>query len=110
MKMILLLIGMAIGCLLAISAIIAACCCWRRENQRRSGSMAELKPPKFMRIQKKLHTAVKVHCNVNGVSRVVDSTIDVKQGDLLGPDLFNIHICAIMIIWRTKYTGLDCVF
>ena len=41
---------------------------------------------------------------------MINSTIGVKQGDLAGPDLFNIHIAAVMMIWRQRYTGLDCVF
>ena len=51
---------------------------------------------------KKLHTGVKVHFEVNGVQKVINSTIGGKQGDLLFPDLFNLHICAIMQIWRQR--------
>ena len=67
-------------------------------------------PPKFMRILIKLHTGVKVNFNMHGVEKEVSSTIGVKQGDLLGPDLFNIHIAAVMIIWRARYDGTKCTF
>ena len=56
---------------------------------------------------KKLHTGVKVHFEVNGVQKVINSTIGGKQGDLLFPDLFNLHICAIMQIWRKRRVGTD---
>ena len=64
-------------------------------------------PPKFIRMLKMLHTGVKVHFEVNGVKKVINSTIGGKQGDLLFPDLFNLHICAIMQIWRQRRVGTD---
>ena len=64
-------------------------------------------PPKFIRMLKMLHTDVKVHFDVNGVQKVINSTIGGKQGDLLFPDLFNLHICAIMQIWRQRRVGAD---
>ena len=65
-------------------------------------------PPKFIRVLKKLHTGVKVHFEVNGVKKVINSTIGGKQGDLLFPDLFNLHICAIMQIWRQVGKTVPC--
>ena len=38
---------------------------------------------------------------------MINSTIGGKQGDLLFPDLFNLHICAIMQIWRQRRVGAD---
>ena len=64
-------------------------------------------PPKFIRMLKMLHTDVKVHFDVNGVQKVINSTIGGKQGDLLFPDLFNLHICTIMQIWRQRRVGTD---
>ena len=52
-------------------------------------------------------TDVKVHFEVNGVQKVINSTIGGKQGGLLFPDLFNLHICAIMQIWRKRRVGTD---
>ena len=64
-------------------------------------------PPKFIRVLRKLHTGVKVHFEVNGVQKVINSTIGGKQGDLLFPDLFNLHICAIIQIWRQRRVKAD---
>ena len=61
-------------------------------------------PPKYMRVLKKLHTGVEVHFSMGGIDKVVKSTIGVKQGDLFGPDLFNVHIAAVMIIWRKRWS------
>ena len=47
---------------------------------------------------------------MHGVEKEVSSTTGVKQGDLLGPDLFNIHIAAVMQIWRARYNGTKCTF
>ena len=33
------------------------------------------------------------------------SIIGVKQGDLLGPVLFNYHMAAVMIAWRGRFKG-----
>ena len=33
-------------------------------------------PPKFIRVLQKLHTDVKVHFEVNGVQKVINSTIE----------------------------------
>ena len=38
---------------------------------------------------------------VEGVKKVIESIIGVKQGDLLGPILFDIYGCAVMVAWRT---------
>ena len=62
-------------------------------------------PPKFMRILQMLHGKVKVHFSMHGVEKMVNSAIGVKQGDLLGPDLFNLHISAAVIIWRKRYNA-----
>ena len=51
-----------------------------------------------------------MHFEVNGVERVINSTIGGKQGDLLFPGLFNLHIAAIMMIWRKRRTGANCSF
>ena len=51
-----------------------------------------------------------MHFDVNGVKKTIKSTIGGKQGDLLFPDLFNLHIAAIMMIWRKRRQGRTCKF
>ena len=45
-----------------------------------------------------------VKFEVDGVERVIESTIGVKQGDILGPTLFIFYIAAIMETWRESST------
>jgi hypothetical protein len=47
-----------------------------------------------------LHKVVDVHFEVDGVTHVLESIIGVKQGDILGPVLFNFIICAVMMVWK----------
>jgi hypothetical protein len=46
-----------------------------------------------------LHKVVDVHFEVDGVTHVLKS-IGVKQGDILGPVLFNFIICAVVMVWK----------
>jgi hypothetical protein len=49
-----------------------------------------------------LHKVVDVHFEVDGVTHVLESIIGVKQGDILGPVLFN------FIIWlRGEHDGVE---
>ena len=34
------------------------------------------------------------------MTHVLESIIGVKQGDILGPVLFNFIICAVMMVWK----------
>jgi type II secretory ATPase GspE/PulE/Tfp pilus assembly ATPase PilB-like protein len=47
-----------------------------------------------------LHKIVQVKFEVDGVMRTLPSIIGVKQGDILGPVLFNSIICAVMMVWK----------
>ena len=67
-------------------------------------------PPKFIKILKLLHQDIKVKFEVNGIEKVIKSTIGGKQGDLPFPSLFNLHICCIMMIWRRRRVGSNCTF
>ena len=40
---------------------------------------------KIVRILEDLHHTVHIHCDIGGIDKEIDSTIGVKQGDLLGP-------------------------
>ena len=63
-------------------------------------------PPKLVGLLKALHERVLVNFEVEGVKKVIESIIGAKQGDLLGPILFNIYGAAVMIAWRKVREGL----
>ena len=63
-------------------------------------------PPKLVGLLKALHERVLVNFEVEGVEKVIESIIGAKQGDLLGPILFNIYGAAVMIAWRKVREGL----
>jgi hypothetical protein len=72
------------------------------EGRLRQGSKAELVwavvlkldvPADLVDLLIALHKVVDVHFEVDGVTHVLESIIGVKQGDILGPVLFN------FIIW-----------
>ena len=60
---------------------------------------------KIVRLLEALHSTVNVKFSVEEVEMVIESIIGVKQGDLLGPQLFIFHICAIMQVWRYEYNS-----
>ena len=45
-------------------------------------------PNKLISLRKALHKSVKVKFGVDGVEQVIESIIEVKQGNILGPNLF----------------------
>ena len=57
-------------------------------------------PPKLVRLLIAMHKKVLVKFDVDGVITTLLAIIGVKQGDLLGPPLFNFYIAAIMESWR----------
>ena len=67
-------------------------------------------PPKIVRLLIKLHADFKVQFDVDGVTQQIKCTVGVKQGDILGPMLFNFFIAAVMSSWRTVYGGTLCLF
>ena len=66
-------------------------------------------PPKIVSLLKALHATVKVQFEVGGVKKVIDSIIGVKQGDLLGPELFIFFMAAVMETWRLHHDFELCV-
>ena len=67
-------------------------------------------PPKLVRILIAMHQTVNVKFDIDGVTRSLLSIIGVKQGDLLGPELFDFYIAAIMETWRSTHTYELCTF
>ena len=53
-------------------------------------------PPKLVSLLRALHATVHVQFDVDGVMKSLLSIIGVKQGDLLGPELFTFYMCAVM--------------
>ena len=54
-------------------------------------------PPGVLEVLQALHETVNVKFSVEGVEKTVGSTIGVRQGDLLGPILFNFHVAGAMM-------------
>jgi hypothetical protein len=69
-------------------------------------------PDKLVRLLQALHDTVHVEFEVEEVKMVMQSIIGVKQGDLLGPQLFTFYICAVMQSWRSVHAHRfdQCVF
>jgi hypothetical protein len=61
-------------------------------------------PPKLVRLLIAMHRVVLVKFDVSGVVKTLLSIIGVKQGDLLGPPLFDFYVAAIMDTWRCSHT------
>ena len=66
-------------------------------------------PTKIVRLLINMHKMVHVKFDVDGVTKTIESIVGVKQGDLLGPDLFTFYIAAIMITWRSEHQYETCV-
>ena len=66
-------------------------------------------PPKLISLLKALHATVFVKFELDGVTKTLRQVIGVKQGDVLGPDLFIFMIAAIMETWRAQHTYDLCV-
>jgi len=60
---------------------------------------------KVVRLLEAMHSTVNVKFSVEEIEMVIESIIGVKQGDLLGPQLFIFHIRAIMQAWRYEFNS-----
>ena len=67
-------------------------------------------PSKLISLLKGLHTTVFVKFEIDGVVKTMKQIIGVKQGDVLGPDLFIFLIAAIMETWRSQHIYDLCIF
>ena len=58
-------------------------------------------PKKLLRLLIALHQDVVVKFEIEGQVQTVNCNIGVKQGDMLGPVLFNMFMVAVMTSWRS---------
>ena len=55
-----------------------------------------------------MHKSIEVLFEVDGLKRRLSSTIGVKQGDLLGPELFTFFMAGVMETWRAGHDYEYC--
>jgi hypothetical protein len=61
-------------------------------------------PSKLISLLKALHKTVKIEFVVDGVETIIESIIGVKQGDILGHDLFIFFMAYVLKTWRSSYS------
>jgi hypothetical protein len=67
-------------------------------------------PPKLVSLLRSLHKIVKVKFEYENVAEMLDSIIGVKQGGLLGPDLFIFFMADVVKTWRSSHNyDLCCI-
>ena len=62
-----------------------------------------------MSLLKALRKSVKGKCIVDGVEKVIDLIIGVKQGDVLGPELFIFFMATVMATRYSSHSYILCV-
>ena len=67
-------------------------------------------PPKLVRLLQSLHQRFFVKFAVNDIIHQIHNIIGVKQGDILGPRLFNLFMFAVMQTWHATDTRQLCMF
>jgi hypothetical protein len=67
-------------------------------------------PPKLISLLQALQGKLLVKFQVDSVEQVIDSIIGVKQGDILGPELFTFFMAAVMKTWRSSHDYDLCTF
>ena len=67
-------------------------------------------PEKIVRLLISLHCNFDVQFSVDGVVQKLRCSVGVKQGDVLGPILFNFYIAAIMSSWRKLHERELCLY
>ena len=67
-------------------------------------------PPKLVRLLQALHQRFFVKFSVNDILHQIPNIIGVKQGDILGPRLFNLFMFAVMQTWHATDTRQLCIF
>jgi len=66
-------------------------------------------PLKLISVLRAMHKSIEVLFEVDGLKRRLSSTIGVKQGDLLGPELFTFFMAGVMETWRAVATIMNIV-
>ena len=67
-------------------------------------------PHKLVSLLRSLHKNVKVKFIYEGIAQTLDSIKGVKQGDMLGHDLFIFFMAAVMKTWRSSHSyNLCCI-
>ena len=66
-------------------------------------------PLKLISVLRAMHKSIEVLFEVDGIKRRLSSTIGVKQGDLLGPELFTFFMAGVMETWRAVATIMNIV-
>ena len=67
-------------------------------------------PSKIIQLLKSLHTHFVVKFSVNDIFHEILNIIGVKQGDVLGPRLFNLFVFAVMLTWHLLDSRPLCIF
>ena len=64
----------------------------------------------MIHLLKSLHSHFTVKFSVNDIDHEILNIIGVKQGDILGPRLFNLFMFAVMLLWHILDNQPLCVF
>ena len=67
-------------------------------------------PQKILRLLIRLHADFDVQFEVDGITQRIKCIVGLKQGDTLGPMLFDFFIAAVMSSWRSIYGGTLCLY
>lgn len=76
----------------------------------RPKQLSKLTSPLISDCMYAIEPGVNVKFEVDGVEKIIASIVGVKQGDLLGPDLFIFFMAAILQTWRSEHDYELCVF
>ena len=67
-------------------------------------------PEKLVKILESLHSHFEINFSIDDVTQNLENVIGVKQGDILGPRLFNLFMYAVMLTWNQIYNRSLCIF
>ena len=67
-------------------------------------------PTKIVKLLQSLHAHFEITFSGNDISKNQENVTGVKQGDILGPRLFNLLMYAVMLTWHQVDNRPLCVF